>query len=286
MRIPKFILSLTVLFLPLGVEKLYAQEYTEVPHNRYTSHGLTFGVGLSNVFDSYLSPLEYTGMEIRVQRETFRQTTFSDGRVYVQTLLNAHASATENKAGNANMYEGLLSWDLGYFYKFGLNDRLSILTGPALDLNGGVIYNERNSNNPAQAKVSVNLAASAMLLYRFHWLHKDFLLRYQATIPFLGTMFTPEYGESYYEIFELKDSGRHLVMTTPFSAPSLRQTLSLDFPVRQTLIRVSYVGDFQQSKVNSLKSHVWSHALLIGFVKNFQLIKPGDADFKKTPLQP
>lgn len=286
MRISKFILSLTILFLPLGVGKLYAQEYTEVPHNRYASHGLTFGVGLSNVFDSYLSPLEYTGMEIRVQRETFRQTTFYDGRVYVQTLLNVHASATENTAGNANMYEGLLSWDLSYLYKFKLNDNLSILTGPASDLNGGVIYNDRNSNNPAQAKVSLNLAASAMLLYHFQWLHKDFMLRYQATVPFLGVMFTPEYGESYYEIFELKDNGRHLAMTTPVSAPSLRQTLSLDLPIKQTLIRVSYVGDFQQSKVNNLKSHVWSHALLIGFVKNFQLIKPGDTDFRNTPLQP
>jgi len=286
MRIQKFLLSLAVLFLPFGVENLSAQESSEVLHNRYTSHGLTFGVGLSNVFDSYLSPLEYTGMEIRVQRETFRQTSFADGRVYVQTLLNAHASSTENTAGNANMYEGLLSWDLSYLYKFRLNDNLSILAGPTLDLNGGAVYNERNSNNPAQAKVSINLAASGMLMYRFHWLHKEFLLRYQATVPFMGAMFTPEYGESYYEIFELKDSGRHLVMTTPFSAPSLRQTLSLDFPLKQTLLRVSYIGDIQQSKVNSLKSHVWSHALLIGFVKNFQLVKPGDSDFKHTPLQP
>ena len=286
MCIQKLFLSILVLCLPLGVENLHAQEYADGPHNRYTSHGLTFGIGLTNVFDSYLSPLEYTGMEIRVQRETFRQTTFADGRIYVQTLLNAHASATENTAGNANMYEGLLSWDLGYLYKFRLNDNLSILAGPALDLNGGVIYNERNSNNPAQAKASIHLAASGMLLYKFHWLHKDFLLRYQATAPFLGAMFTPEYGESYYEIFELKDSGRHLVVTTPFSAPSLRQTLSLDFPLKQTLIRVSYIGDFQQSKVNSLKSHVWSHAFLIGFVKNFQLVKPGDSNFKHTPLQP
>ena len=118
-------------------EKLRAQE----PENRYTSHGLSIGAGLTNVLDTYLSPLEYTGAEIRLQRETFRETTFAEGNIYVQTLLNAHVSKTDNTAGNGTMYDGLLNWNLNYLYQFRLNERLRVLAGPALDLNGGVIYN-------------------------------------------------------------------------------------------------------------------------------------------------
>ena len=123
-----------------------------------------------------------------------------------------------------------------------------------------------------------------MALYNFKIKHHEFLLRYQASLPLLGAMFSPEYGESYYEIFELQHSGHHVCLTTPFSVPSFRHTLSLDFPVKQTILRISAVGDFQQSHVNSIKSHVWSHALLIGFVKNFKLIKPADSEYKHTPF--
>lgn len=238
---------------------------------RTTEHGLSIGAGTTNVFDAYLSPLEYTGSEVRLQRETLRQTTKMDGRLYVQTLLNIHASYTENPAKTTNMYEGLLSWDLNYLYRKDLSPRLSFLGGAALDLNAGAIYNERNSNNPAQAKVSAHLAATGLMQYQFRLFRKESKLRYQATLPLVGGLFSPEYGESYYEIFELKHKGHHVCMATPFNALSLRQTLSLDFPIRKTTVRISYIGDFQQANVNHLKSHVWSNAFMIGYVKSIQL---------------
>ena len=51
------------------------------------------------------------------------------------------------------MYAGLVNWSYALHYQFRMNDdKLKILVGPMLDLNGGVVYNRRNSNNPAQAK--------------------------------------------------------------------------------------------------------------------------------------
>lgn len=257
------IISILCIFMP---GRLVAQQAA-----RTTEHALSIGAGLTNAFDAYLSPLEYTGAELRLQRETLRQTTKMDGKLYVQTLLNLHASYSENPAKNANMYEGLLSWDLNYLYKMELSPRLTFLAGGALDLNAGAIYNERNSNNPAQAKVSGHIAATGLFLYQFRLFKKEGLLRYQASVPLMGALFSPEYGESYYEIFGLNHKGHHICLATPFNALSLRQTLSVDFPIKKTTVRVSYIGDFQQANVNNLKSHVWSNAFMIGYVKSFQL---------------
>lgn len=238
------------------------------------SHTLTFGVGTTNVYDDYLSPLEYTGTEARIQRETFRQTHLMDSNVYVQTQLNAHASYGKGPNKSGKMYEGMLNWNIGWLYQWQITDKLTILAGPMADLNGGVIYNKRNSNNPAQAKAYVNADISGMAFYRFRMFKRPFRLRYQVSVPVVGLMFSPEYGESYYEMFELKNGGWHnLCLTTPFSQPSLRHSLYLDFTLARTNMRVGYMGDLQQSSVNRLKSHTYSHAFMVGFTKNFIISK-------------
>ena len=49
--------------------------------------------------------------------------------------------------------------------------------------------------------------------------------------------------------------------------------LTLDFPLLRSTIRIGYMGDVQQSHVNRLKTHVYTHGLVIGVVKRFKLIK-------------
>ena len=238
------------------------------------SHALTVGVGAINVYDSYLTPLEYSGTEIRVQRETFRQTHLMNNKVYVQTLLNAHASYGRNESLNGKMYEGILNWNIGWLHKWELNEKLAILAGPMADLNAGFIYNERNTNNPAQGKVYVNADVSGMADYHFSLWKHNFRLRYQLSLPVLGLMFSPEFGESYYEMFGQQHFGWHNVaVTTPFSQPSLRQSLYLDFTWHNTNLRVGYVGDLHQSKVNRIECHTYSHAIMVGVIKNFLINK-------------
>lgn len=42
---------------------------------RYVTRATMYGVGYTNVFDTYLSPQEYKGIEFRISRETMRMTT-------------------------------------------------------------------------------------------------------------------------------------------------------------------------------------------------------------------
>ena len=238
---------------------------------RHVMRSVMIGAGHNNTFETYLSPLEYEGPEVRFAYETMRMTRLMNGNVSAQNLFQLHASYTENISQTNHTYGGLVNWSYALHYQFRPAKGLKILFGPMLDLNAGVVYNRRNSNNPAQAKAYGGLGASGMLIYRFRIKNYPLTVRWQANLPLLGVMFSPEFGESYYEIFSLGNGGRNVVFTSLHNNPSLRQLLTLDFPVGNTVMRVGYVCDLQQAKVNNLKSHTYSHDFMIGVVRNLYL---------------
>ena len=84
-------------------------------------------------------------------------------------------------------------------------------------------------------------------------------------------MFSPNYGQSYYEIFSRGDYDHNIVCTYLGNAPALKQLLTLDFTLWKTTFRVGYLGDYQQANVNNLKYHSYSNSLVIGLVKKFTL---------------
>lgn len=240
--------------------------------NRYVTRSTTYGLGYTNILDTYLTPQEYTGMEGRVARETIRMTKLFDGNISVQNFFQANLSYTHNNAEDNNTFAGLVNWNYGLHYQFRINEHLKLLAGGLSDINGGFVYNLRNSNNPASAKVYANFAASGMAIYRFKIKNYQMVARYQANVPLIGALFSPNYGQSYYEIFTLGNSDGVVKLTTLKNQPSIRQMFTFDFPVRYSKIRLSYIWDIQQSKVNQLKTHTYSHIFMVGFVKDLYLI--------------
>ena len=63
-----------------------------------------YGIGHTNVLDTYLSPMEYTGLELRILRESLRNTKLMNGNVSRQSLFQAHTSMTENKVSYSSVY--------------------------------------------------------------------------------------------------------------------------------------------------------------------------------------
>lgn len=260
-----------LLILLMSCAGVLAQD--SLSRDKYIVRSVMVGAGKTNVYDTYLSPLEYRGPELRFMHESMRMTRLMGGRVSAQRIVQVNASSTDNISKSGKSYSGMFNWTYALHYQYNVDDRLKILFGPMLDLNGGFIYNTRNSNNPAQAKVYGSIDASAMAIYKLRIGRYPMTLRYQANLPFIGVMFSPEYGQSYYEIFSLKHSGKNVLFTSFHNAPTVRQMLTLDFPIGKTIMRVGYLYDIQQAKVNNLKSHFYSHNFMIGFVRNFQMLR-------------
>lgn len=260
-----------LLILLMSCAGVLAQD--SLSHDKYIVRSVMVGAGKTNVYDTYLSPLEYRGPELRLMHESMRMTRLMGGRVSAQRIVQVNASSTDNISKSGKSYSGMFNWTYALHYQYNVDDRLKILFGPMLDLNGGFIYNTRNSNNPAQAKVYGSIDASAMAIYKLRIGRYPMTLRYQANLPFIGVMFSPEYGQSYYEIFSLKHSGKNVLFTSFHNAPTVRQMLTLDFPIGKTIMRAGYLCDIQQAKVNNLKSHFYSHNFMIGFVRNFQMLR-------------
>lgn len=246
----------------------FGQETEELDDvHRYVTRATSYGVGFTNVFDTYLSPQEYKGIDFRLSRETIRMTKLFDGNVSVQNFFQADLGYTHNRADNNNMFSGLVNWNYGLHYQFRLTENFKLLAGGLLDLNGGFVYNLRNSNNPASARAYINLDASGMAIWHLKVKHYPLTLRYQVNLPVMGMLFSPHYGQSYYEIFSLGHASGVVRFTSLHNQPSLRQLLTVDLPIGKTNMRFSYLADLQQYKVNHLKTHTYSHVFMVGVVK-------------------
>lgn len=278
-RKPQRILLLAVLSLmlpPLCGSGLscHAQSNDSVAWSRgkVITNTRLLGVGGVNVLDTYLSPEKYSGTELRYISQTVRG---SEHRKWRRLIVHqGMASFSRNRADNANEMAGSYDFCYGFLRRWTLfGDRLTVRAGGMADANIGFLYNTRNGNNPAQARLSFDISPVAMAAYRFTVAGKPFTLNYEVSVPLCGLMFSPNYGQSYYEIFSKGDYDHNAVPTTFIATPSLRNTLSLDFNIAKTTLRLGYMGDYRQAKVNNLKYHSYSHLFVIGITRTFRLTR-------------
>lgn len=239
-----------------------------------SSHGFS----LLNNLDTYLSGYNHTGVGYIYNHENFRDARIGNYKWKYQTLFNVTAGYTKHQTDNQLSLFANRFWS-GY-HPFAINDRLQLLAGAQIQLSGGALYIPTNGNNLVSAKLRLALAASGMAIYHIPIKGRDYVARYQLDVPLAGVMFSPEFGQSYYEIFGLGHFENTFCFANPINSPSWRHTVSFDIPIgsnrRNVTLRVSYIADLFQSKVNDLRTHIYNHAFTIGFVKTIYKIKQGD----------
>ena len=262
-----------LLFLLLS-SSLYAEDMVlePVPDRSPAARALLFGIGRTNQLDTYLSPMEYTGLQASFMLQSERMTRLAKHHISFQSTLHGAFSSTDNPAGTANYLGGRLAYDAAWHYHWSPLPKLDVKGGASVGADLGFLYNNRNSNNPAQGRLSADISLSAGAGYSFRLWRLPLRADYQADMPLVGLMFSPEFGESYYEISQ-QGVGHDIICAYPGNALSLRQLLTLDFCLRRITLRIGYLCDIRQSNARSLKYHDISHSFMFGFVRHFQLMK-------------
>lgn len=248
-----------LLLLGVGTPVFSQTDTTAVPK----SISWMFGFGRSGVLDTYLTPYQYTGTDYRLMMEHY-SPNYSGSIANVQNF-SLNYSYTSNFSGRGVYYTGFFDYSFSRIYRVFQNDKFRIMMGPAIDLDLGCIYNIRNSNNPAQAKVNLNLDYSAKAEYQFKVRRANWKLTYQFSTPILGVGFAPEYGQSYYEIFGLGNTAGIVHLVSLHNQWAMQNRLVVDIPLWGSWFRCGYYGQVYQSRINQLETSIVAHNIVIGY---------------------
>lgn len=239
---------------------------------KITTSSYMIGAGVTKVLDTYLSQEHFSGPGASF---LYTNERHKPGKRWSTIMEHqANVSFTNNRTDDADEIEGAYAFYWGRFYTWRLcADRLTLQAGGMANAEIGFIYNTINGNNPAQARANINIMPSVTGAYRFRLFGRQTTARYEIQLPLFDVMFSPNYGQSYYEIFSEGNYDHNIVPTTFVSAPNIRQLVTIDINVsRRVTLRMGYLGDYRQSNVNNLKSHVYSHRFMIGISKSFKMI--------------
>lgn len=247
--------------------------------HRFEERAFSLGGGFTTLLDTYLSPLTYKGWHVSAMDERFSQTKAESGRWFTQSLFSLHGDYTLAAEGRALTVGGMADYTYTYYYSPIHSDRWSFYAGPQAQLRIGGIYNLRNSNNPAQLKLGVNLAVSAMGKHRFTLWKTPMCVRLQADVPLLGMAFAPDYGQSYYEIFYLLNTDGCVHVTSLHNNLSLRTHLSYDVHLRSSILRLTWKDDLYHWRLGGQQYRMFTHTVMIGWVRDlYRVVRDDEAN--------
>ena len=242
-----------------------------IPQSGTRENTWAFGFGGLNVLDTYLSPQEYKGMSASVSYESERglpwgrkQWSFS----WQTSIAGGYLSSPTN---DGREFDTDVIGGIAFMRNWNV-ESIRLAVGPSWTIGTGFTYNTRNGNNPAQGKLHTNIGISGKAEYRWTMLSKQFTASILAEMPIAGLMFTPNYGQSYYEIFSLGNYDKNVRFTNPFNSPNFHIQTTLGVKFGKVRVNLGYNCMIRQSNLNNLKAHSWNNQFTIGFTRNFKLL--------------
>lgn len=234
-----------------------------IPPLRPVTSAYMLETGSSSVADSYLSPITYRGWNAAFAYERMQAMKFDPDNWVMQLNARIEIDRGRNHADNATTWriDGTFSW--GMLRRWHPLPALTIAAGGSTGIDAGCIYNPRNSNNPASAKLAWTVNATAYAAYNLRVGRLPVTLRYQPTLPLAGIFFAPEYDELYYEIYLGNHDGL-VHFAWPGNRFAMTNLFTADLHFGATSLRLGYRGYTFSSKANDLVTNIHTHAFVIG----------------------
>lgn len=233
--------------------------------NAQASNTVLFGFGRADIYDTYLSPIAYSGPEMNVSVMTERHLK-RNTHILFHTDSRIYAAYAHNPLKIAHEVDGEVSHDFGYSYRWtDALPRLSLDAGLTVGAAFGGTYNTQNGNNPAQGRASLRLSLVAQAHYIIPIKRKRLELTYRAALPFFGAMFSPGYGQSYYNIFAQGNWDGNIVATHPGNALSIHQRFTVGLPLARRTLVIGYESILDQSTPNNLLQHHFTRSFVVGW---------------------
>lgn len=223
-------------------------------------------IGGAHMLDTYLSPLRYNGLHLGLAWEHIQATGFAPERWIRRLELSADYNRTHNPAGNHRNHslQAQAQWSLLRRWRVAAPTAdLQLMAGGETTLRGGMLYSGHNSNNVVSARAHWSIGAAAMAVYNTRLGRLPVTLSYRLSLPVAGVFYSPEYGESYYEMY-VGNRGGLAHFGWWGNRFDMENLLAVDLHLGATVLRLGYRNRFATSWVNSLSVRERNHAFVIG----------------------
>lgn len=241
------------------------------------------GAGSVYVYDEYLSPLSHTGFSIFLSTDYIKplkwgvvdepNVAFENGKWFNQFVFSMNPSYVSSKAGT-NIWHGNLELRNNILREVPVGPAWNIAAGGFTAITFGGRYCSDNGNNPGSLDLGLDVGATFSAEYGFTLLHRKVTLSYQGSLALAGLSFSPEYAESYYEIFYLGNTENVVQVTHPFNRQRWWQQWRFVLPAegRKSGWQLSYWNEGDVRLLNNIRTRVLSNYFTVGYVRYFHVL--------------
>ena len=222
-------------------------------------------VGAANARSTYLSPLRYSGSIWSVSGDWSKAFQKNPEHLVMSFSAALNYRSMLNPPGSARMLGIDARFDWGMAYRWHLPENLQLTAGALFDLTGGALYLPRNGNNPVTIPARVGFDIDASLSWRFKIGKLPMLLTERVSIPFIGAFFSPQYGETFYEIYLGNHSGlAHCGWWG--NNFGINNLLSVKMDFGRTALEIGYRYDYKSYYANHLFTATAANSFVIGVI--------------------
>lgn len=231
-----------------------------------------FEIGSSRISDTYLSPLQYSGVQYAYSYQRLQAMRFAPERWIMGLDVRLALDRDLNPARNGIM------WGLGGSAQWSMMHRwttdctgVQLAAGGSTRVDAGMRYLGRNSNNPVSATAEWTVGPSALVNCNVRLWSLPVQLGARTDLPLLGAMFSPDYDEPYYEISLGNRSGL-VHMFRPGTAFRIDQQLYADLCFGATRLRVGYRWLYSDSKLSNIVTRSAQHMFTLGLSGEWMML--------------